>query len=44
MKNLGSDLLKTDNKKPEIKTTNQKSAKKENENKNKNGNSNNEFG
>ena len=33
MKNLGSDLLKTDNKKPEIKTTNQKSAKKENENK-----------
>ena len=33
MKKLGSDLLKTDNKKPEIKTTNQKSAKKENENK-----------
>lgn len=34
MKNLGSDLLKTDNKKPEIKSTNPKSAKKENENKN----------
>ncbi len=33
MKNLGSDLLKTDNKKPEIKSANSKSAKKENENK-----------
>ncbi len=29
----GGDLLKTDNKKPEIKSTNSKSAKKENENK-----------
>ena len=30
---MGSDLLKTDNKKPEIKSANSKSAKKENENK-----------
>ena len=33
MKNLGSELLKTDNKKPEIKSATSKSSKKDNENK-----------